>query len=147
MRSIGWKMDIDHVVLWVEDPKEALAFYVDVLGLEAVRGQGYADGEVGFPSVRISETAIVDLMARSSLPGVRKFTGGGDDSGGTPINHLCLAMNSMDYAALRARLEARGVGLTSGGDRAFGARGEAARSEYFCDPDGNVLEMRHYDEA
>jgi len=53
-------------------------------------------------------------------------------------------MNTEDYSALRARLIAQGVELTSGGEQAFGAQGLAERSAYFCDPDGNVIEIRHY---
>jgi len=36
------------------------------------------------------------------------------------------------------------VKLTSGGEDAFGAQGQAVRSTYFNDPDGNVLEIRYY---
>lgn len=54
-------MEIDHVVLWVESPERALAFYVEVL----------------------------DLMARGKAETVRAFTGGAA-SGGTPFNHVCL---------------------------------------------------------
>jgi catechol 2,3-dioxygenase-like lactoylglutathione lyase family enzyme len=139
-------MNIDHVVLWVESPKRALEFYVGVLGLEPVRAQDFAEGKTSFPSVRLSEFTILDLMDRSSVSAVREFTGGGDDSGGAPINHICLAMDAPDYASLRTRLVDHGVELTSGGERAFGARGHARRSEYFHDPDGNVLEIRYYGE-
>ena len=83
-------------------------------------------------------------MARANAPKVGKFTGGGENSGGAPINHLCLSMSAAEYDALSSRLAAHGVTLTTGGDQAFGAQGPAQRSAYFCDPDGNVIEMRHY---
>ena len=41
------EMEIDHVVLWVGDPKRALEFYVDVIGLEALRAQDFEDGKAG----------------------------------------------------------------------------------------------------
>ncbi len=47
-------MDIDHVVLWVESPKRALEFYVDVLGLAPVRAQDFKEGRASFPSVRVN---------------------------------------------------------------------------------------------
>ena len=140
-------MDIDHVVLWVESPKRALEFYVDVLGLAPVRAQDFEEGKAGFPSVRVNQTTILDLMDRSNVAVVREFTGGDDDRVGAPINHVCLSMKATDYASLTARLVERGVELKSGGERAFGARGHAEHSVYFSDPDGNVVELRHYDEV
>ena len=144
-------MEIDHVVLWVESPQRALGFYVEVLGLAPERAEDYAAGRTSFPSVRVSETAILDLMERGQVAAVRAFTGGGaasdKESGGTPINHVCLAMTAADYRALTARLEAAGVALTSAGERPFGARGHARESVYFQDPDGNVVEIRYYDEG
>ncbi len=140
-------MDIDHVVLWVESPKRALEFYVDVLGLAPVQAQDFEEDRASFPSVRLNETTILDLMDRSKVSAVREFTGGGDDSGGAPTNHICLSMKASDYASLTARLVGRGVELKSAGERPFGARGHAAHSVYFRDPDGNVLEIRHYDEV
>lgn len=140
-------MDIDHVVLWVESPKRALEFYVDVLGLAPVRARDYEEGRTSFPSVRINETTILDLMARSKASVVREFPGGSNGSGGVPINHICVAMNASDYASLTARLMQHEVELKSGGEGAFGARGYAEHSVYFCDPDDNVLEIRHYNEG
>lgn len=136
-------MNIDHVVLWVDDPGNSLKFYVDIIGMRPVRQMEFEKGIAAFPSVRLNESTILDLMNRDMLSGVQKFSGGGD-SGGAPINHICLSMNAEEYMALRARLIAQGVVLTSGGERAFGARGRAERSEYFRDPDCNVLEIRHY---
>lgn len=140
-------MDIDHVVLWVENQKRALEFYVDVLGLAPVRAQDFEEGRTSFPSVRLNEITILDLMDRSKVSSVREFTGGGSNSGGAPINHICLSMNASDYASLTARLVGHGIELKSGGERAFGARGHAEHSVYFRDPDDNVLEIRHYNEA
>jgi catechol 2,3-dioxygenase-like lactoylglutathione lyase family enzyme len=141
-------MDLDHAVLWVESAKRALEFYVDALGLEPVRAEDFAEGRARFPSVRISEGTILDIMERSELLSlVREFTGSGDDVGGAPINHLCLSMSASEFDSLSARLRERGVEIRPGGENAFGARGRAVRSAYFDDPDGNVLEMRYYSEA
>ncbi len=142
-------MDFDHAVLWVEDPKSALGFYVDVLGLPPLRVRDYEEGRASFLSVRVNETTILDLMDRGNLSAIREFTGGGgdDESGGAPINHICLSMNAADYTALTARLEVHGIDLKPGPEKAFGAQDGAERSVYFRDPDGNVLEIRHYDKA
>ena len=151
MCSAHWRlcyradMNIDHVVLWVESPKRALAFFVDVVGLTPVRNREFEQGEAPFPSVRVNDTTILDLVDRSKVSSVREFTGGGLDSGGAPLNHLCLSLDESAYAALTARLRERGVALKSGGKKSFGARGLAEDSVYFSDPDGNIIEIRHYD--
>lgn len=140
-------MNIDHVVLWVDKPTNSLAFFVDVVGLRPVREQEFAEGSAGFPSVRLDDRTILDLMDRNTVSLVRDFTGDSGDGGGRPINHICLSMNATEYAELRARLLAQKVDLVSGAERSFGAQGLAERSEYFHDPDGNVIEIRHYDKA
>ena len=139
-------MNIDHIVLWVDSPKNSLDFFVEVVGLRPVRAQEYADGAAPFPSVRVNDTTLLDLMDKKSASSVRDFTGGGDGAG-QPINHICLSMDAADYSALTARLVAQGVVLTSGGEQAFGAQGLAEHSTYMRDPDGNVIEIRHYDKV
>lgn len=136
-------MQIDHVVLWVDDPTRALAFYVDVIGLEAVRAREFEDGEAPFPSVRVGEKTIIDLMGRTLVPFVREATGGGE-SGGEPVNHVCLSMNAFAYDSLITRLVENGIRLTPGPKSSFGAQGVTPHSVYFRDLDGNVLEIRHY---
>ena len=138
-------MNIDHVVLWVDGPKISLGFFVDVVGLRPVRKQEFEEGTAPFPSVRLNDMTILDLMDRNAVTLVQNFTGG--DAGGRPINHICLSMNAADYSALTARLVAQAVDLMPGGEHSFGAQGLAERSAYFCDPDGNVIEIRHYDKA
>ncbi len=108
-------MNIDHVVLCVDSPKSSLDFFVTVVGLSPVRAQEFEDGTVPFPSVRVNDTTILDLMDSRSAAAVQDFTGGGGEGGGQPINHICLSMDAADYAALSARLVAQGVQLTSGG--------------------------------
>jgi len=136
-------MNIDHVVLWVDCPRGALDFYVNIVGLQPVRQREFEEGTAAFPSVRLNNLTILDLMNRDMLPGVQEFTGGGD-VGGLPVNHICLSMDAENYSALRTRLISQGVEFTSGGERAFGAQGLAERSEYFRDPYGNVIEIRYY---
>jgi catechol 2,3-dioxygenase-like lactoylglutathione lyase family enzyme len=138
-------MQIDHIVLWVEDPKRALDFYVDVIGLEAVRAQDFEDGRAPFPSVRVNDTTIIDLMGRAMLPLVRRSTAGGE-SGGAPVNHVCLSMSPSAYESLEARLVERGIPLAPGPSSSFGAQGVTPHSAYFRNPDGNVIEIRHYGE-
>ena len=127
-------MQIDHIVLWVDDPKRALDFYVDVIGLEAVRAKEFGDGSAPFPSVRVNETTIIDLMGRAMLPLVQKSTAGGE-SGGEPVNHVCLSMGPSAYESLQVRLVECGIPLTPGPSSSFGAQGVTPHSAYFRDPD------------
>jgi catechol 2,3-dioxygenase-like lactoylglutathione lyase family enzyme len=139
-------MHIDHAVIWVENAERSLDFYVNTLGFDSVREEEFSEGKARFPSVRINENTIFDIMESDKLlPLVQKFTGGGEGIGGYPINHICLSMSHQQYDSIIDRLEARAVKLTPGGEDVFGARGQAVRSTYFDDPDGNVLEIRFYD--
>lgn len=134
---------IDHVVLWTDDPLRAVDFYVRVVGLSPVRVEEFRAGTAPFPSVRISATAILDLMARVAAPVVDAMAGA-DASAGHRVNHVCLAMPEEDFIALRGRLEAHGVATSSVMQQSFGAQGLAPQAFYFRDLDGNVLEARYY---
>jgi catechol 2,3-dioxygenase-like lactoylglutathione lyase family enzyme len=124
MRVVGF----DHLVLRVADVERSLAFYCDQLGLEPVRVDQWRAGEVPFPSVRVSDTALVDLLAAERT--------------GENVDHLCLVVEPTDLAAVAAsgRFEVVGDGAASG---RFGAQGFAT-SLYVRDPDGNVVELRAY---
>lgn len=138
-------MQIDHVVIWVSNAERSLAFYGNTLGFEPVRADEFSEGKARFPSVRVNQKTIFDLMEPDKLlPLVQNFTGGGEGVGGGPINHICLSMSHQEYKAIIDKLEACGVKLTPGGEDVFGAQGQAVRSTYFNDPDGNVLEIRYY---
>ncbi|WP_437726305.1 VOC family protein [Sorangium sp. So ce861] len=136
---------VDHVVLWVEDPLRALEFYTRVVGLTSVRAEEFRAGQAQFPSVRLSEASILDLMPVSITEFVRKATGEtGPPAAGRPINHVCFAMDRDELDALAARLSAAGVAMHTANGASFGARGVTVHWFYFQDPDGNTLEARYY---
>lgn len=142
------KLCIDHVVLWVADAARSLAFYEDVLGLAPVRKEEFLAGKVGFPSVRLSDESILDLFPRKAVPmleAAMASAGGTAGSAGHPLNHVCLATDEASFDAISAKLVARGIHATGVLPNQFGARGLAPRALYFQDPDGNVVEIRHYD--
>ncbi len=127
---------LDHVVLWVDEPLRAVDFYERVVGLPGLRVEEFRAGSAPFPSVRISEDSILDLMPR------RANASGA--SAGHPVNHVCLAMSREDFELLRGRLAKNEVEISAELERSFGARGLAPHTYYFADPDGNVIEARYY---
>jgi catechol 2,3-dioxygenase-like lactoylglutathione lyase family enzyme len=117
---------LDHVVLRCDDVESTLAWYLDVLGLEPVRAEEWRAGQVPFPSVRVSDHTIIDLVP------------GPIDDG--RLDHLCLVVEAVDLSALAASGE---FDVVEGPVRRFGARGDGT-SLYVRDPDGLVVELRHY---
>lgn len=117
---------IDHVVLDVADTERSLAFYVGELGLEPVRVDEWRRGEVFFASVRVDPTTIIDLLETPPT--------------GRNVDHICLVVEEQDLQVLAdsGRFE-----VVDGPDRRFGAQGDGT-SLYVRDPDGNVVELRHY---
>ncbi len=136
-------MRLDHVVVWVEDPARSAEFFAEVVGLAPVRLEEFKAKKVMFPSVRVSDDTIIDLMPRAAAPIIDKIPGAAGTAGHR-VNHVCLAMTRAEYDALAARLDARGVHRHPM-DNNFGARGVAPQTFYFTDLDGNVFEARHYD--
>jgi catechol 2,3-dioxygenase-like lactoylglutathione lyase family enzyme len=134
---------VDHVVLWVEDPLRSVEFFERVVGLAGVRVAEFKLGEAPFPSVRVSEDSILDLMPRSAVPMVDAIVGAAG-SAGHVVNHVCLAMSKDEFESLRTRLTAQGTPPGHAMERSFGARGLAPHAFYFRDPDGNVFEARYY---
>ena len=124
MKVVGF----DHLVLKVADVERSIAFYCGELGLAAERLDEWRDGKVLFPSVRITDTAIIDLLAVERT--------------GENVDHVCLVIEPTDLVALAAsgRFDVVGEGPVDG---LFGAQGFAT-SLYVRDPDGNVVELRAY---
>ncbi|MFJ5556203.1 VOC family protein [Streptomyces sp. NPDC093250] len=135
---------LDHIVLWVRDPLASAGFYEKSVGMEPVRLTDFSVGEAPFPSVRVNEETILDLMPLAMAERMTMLPGAVESSG-HPVNHVCLSLPADRFDALRSRLQEQSVPVTDLSHDSFGARGLARRSFYFRDPDGNVFEARHYD--
>lgn len=120
---------LDHLVLVVADVERSLAWYVDEVGAQPERVEEWRRGEVFFPSVRLSAASIIDLIA--------------GERDGTNVDHLCITVAPVDLEAVKASGR---FDVVDGPDRRFGARGDGT-SLYVRDPDGNVVELRHYGDA
>jgi catechol 2,3-dioxygenase-like lactoylglutathione lyase family enzyme len=117
---------VDHIVLNVADVERSLAFYRDLLGLAAVRVEEWRRAEAPFPSVRVTETMIIDLVQAAPT--------------GANLDHFCLVVEPTDLDALAATGR---FDVVSGPGTRFGAQGDGL-SLYVRDPDGNTVELRYY---
>jgi catechol 2,3-dioxygenase-like lactoylglutathione lyase family enzyme len=118
--------DLDHIVLTCRDVETTLAWYCDDLGLTAVRADEWRRGEAPFVSVRVNDSTIIDLIAGTTEPG--------------RLDHLCLVVEPVDLAELATSGR---FDVVDGPVPRFGARGNGT-SLYVRDPDGTVVELRHY---
>ncbi len=116
----------DHLVLNVADVERSLAWYTEELGLEGDRVDAWRRGEVLFPSVRVDGTTIIDLLAA--------------ERGTANVDHFCLVVEPVD---LQAIADSGRFDVVDGPGTRYGAQGDGT-SLYVRDPDGNVVELRHY---
>ena len=138
-------MRLDHVVLHVADPAASAEWFHRVVGLAPVRLEEYRSGKAPFPSVRVSEDAIIDLSPLSAAPDLELATRT-PGSVGHRVNHVCIALTRAEYDALDQRLRADGRDTSARVRPTYGARGWAPENFYFTDLDGNVLEARYYED-
>ena len=136
-------MRLDHVVLWVEDPLRSLEFFEKIVGFEGVRVDEFRNKKTMFPSVRVSDDTIIDLVPRAAAPKINAIPGAAGTAG-HPVNHVCIAMTEAEFTELQRRLEANGTPASHFMEQQSGARGIAPKAFYFRDPDGNILEARYY---
>ena len=118
---------LDHIVLNVADVEASLSWYIDLVGLEPVRVDEWRRGEVFFPSVRVNDSTILDLLA------VPRHAAN--------MDHLCLVV---DRADVDANERDGRVTIVDGTHHRYGARGDGW-SIYVKDPDDNTVEFRSYD--
>ncbi len=118
--------EIDHIVVNVGDIERSLAWYTEMLGLSAERVDEWSAGQVPFPSVRINDRFIIDLMAIERT--------------GQNIDHICLVVDQVDVDAVVADTRFH---VVKGPVERWGAKG-VGRSVYVTDPDGNLVELRSY---
>jgi catechol 2,3-dioxygenase-like lactoylglutathione lyase family enzyme len=126
-------VEMDHIVLSVSDIERSLAFYKDTLGLKGERLDEFRAGKVGFPSVRINDHTLIDLVPA----GPREGSAAGN------LDHFCLVSEAIDLDELALDMKSRGVVVVRGPVSRWGARGQAT-SIYIQDPDANEIEIRCY---
>ena len=119
--------EIDHMVINVGDVERSLAWYTEMLGLDSERVDEWRNDQIPFPSVRVNDHFIIDLMAIERT--------------GENIDHLCLVVDRDDVDAVVADER---FDIVGGPVARWGAKG-IGRSVYVRDPDGNLVELRSYD--
>jgi catechol 2,3-dioxygenase-like lactoylglutathione lyase family enzyme len=120
-------LGLDHLVLVVSDVERALAWYGRHAGLAGERVEEWRNREVPFPSLRVDDSTIIDL-----IPGTP-----GADRG--HLDHICLVVSQSELDGLAGDPE---LEVLERGER-FGARG-LGQSIYVRDPDGLLVEFRCY---
>lgn len=127
---MNMKIDrLDHLVLTVHDIDATLAFYVDVLGMDAVTF-GAGRRALGFGQQKIN---LHPAAAPLEPHAVRPLPGSAD---------LCL-ITGTPIADVMVHLQGRGVAIEQGPVSRTGATGPIM-SVYFRDPDGNLIEVANY---
>lgn len=124
---------LDHLVLVVGDVERSLDWYGRHAGLAGVRVEEWRRGEAPFPSLRVTDETIIDLIPRGPGDGAE----GDDGAGRGHLDHICFTVGAADRERLAAELE-----VVDEGPR-FGARG-LGDSIYVRDPDGLLVEFRSY---
>lgn len=117
---------IDHIVLTVADIERSVAFYVRVLGMQAV---SFGNGR---RALRFGQQKI-NLQTLGMEPRNHAAVGAGD---------VCLITDWPTERVL-ARLAAEGVPVLEGPVTKSGAQGPI-ESVYFNDPDGHLIEVSRY---
>ena len=124
---------LDHIVLRAIDPAALEDFYCRVLGCTVERRQD----AIGLVQLRAG-ASLIDLVGIDGKLG--RLGGAAPGAEGHNVDHICLAVEGYDEAAIRAHLEAHGVRVGESGSR-YGAEGEGP-SLYLYDPQGNMIELK-----
>ena len=120
---------LDHLVLTVADIERSIAFYTQVLGMQAITfGEGRRALTFGSQKINLHQRQA-EIAPHAAHP-----TCGSAD--------LCLLTDSPLESVL-AELTAHGITPLSGIVPRSGAQG-AIHSIYLRDPDGNLLEISRY---
>jgi catechol 2,3-dioxygenase-like lactoylglutathione lyase family enzyme len=122
---------LDHLILAVNDAEVSATFYANILGF------GHEGQDGPFTVVRVNPDCTLQLAPWGT-------TGG---------QHLAFALDLVEFNCTFERVRSSGipfgdsyhvVGNMLGPGEADGARG-LGKAVYFFDPDGHLIEIRHYD--
>lgn len=118
---------IDHAAISVRDLEKSRAFYETVLGLKVSPREFQKPGIEYFLDCG---TSLIGLIQGDESQGVHMLQDGG--LGG---NHVSFRVDTREFDAAVESLKAHNVKIT------FVKKRERSWSVYFCDPDGNKLEI------
>ena len=121
---------LDHLILTVNDREDSVRFYTDVMGF------GHEGEDGPFSVIRVSPDTTLQLAPWGTEGG----------------QHLAFALSPAEFEAAFERGRAAGlaygdsfhdVGNMRGPGEEAGARG-LAPTVYLFDPNGHLIELRHY---
>jgi catechol 2,3-dioxygenase-like lactoylglutathione lyase family enzyme len=116
-----------HVALTTRDFARLRAFYVETLGLPVMGA--FAGHNIVFLAAGNTTIELIEEERPAN---------GSDRADGTGWDHLALEVEDVDAAY--AELAARGVPFTVAPED-FPPEAPALRIAFFCDPDGNLVEL------
>lgn len=120
---------IDHVVLNVADVERSAQWYAEHFDLQPERLDEWRRGEVPFVSLRIDDSTLIDLFAQPRT--------------GVNADHISLVV---DASVNLHEVAASGdFDVVHEPFNIWGARGHGL-GMYVRDPDGNVIELKHYED-
>ena len=120
---------LDHLVLTVQDLQKTLAFYVDVLGMQAITfGQGRHPLQYGQQKINLH------IKGQEFEPKAQQVMCGSAD--------LCF-ITSTPLEQVEQELKQAGLDILEGPVQRTGAIGPIT-SLYVRDPDGNLIEISQY---
>jgi glyoxylase I family protein len=125
---------IDHLVLRVIDLDKSIACYCDVLGCHVVKRRD----DLALIHLRAG-TSMIDLIAVDGSLG--KHGGAAPGPEARNVDNLCLPIAPFNEQILLKYLRLHNIAATGPASDNFGAEGDGL-SLYFCDPDGNLIELK-----
>ena len=124
---------IDHVVIRARNVAKILEFYCDVLNCPLERQLD----DIGLYQLRAG-SALIDIVDAAGELG--RKAGRPPDPATRNMDHLCIAVEPWDAAAIAAYLQSHGIEPGPTVTR-YGARGNGP-SIYICDPEGNTVGLK-----